>query len=69
MDMAEIGNYGPGSEADQFLQNNEDNQGYGELQTPTDVEVFKTFAKEQIQRGRKGKREILVNSERNWRGL
>ena len=38
------------------MQNNEETQGYEELQIPTDVEVFKNFAKEQIVRGRKGKK-------------
>ena len=38
-----------------FLQNNEETQGYEELQSPTDVDVYKISAKEQIARGRQGK--------------
>ena len=54
-DCDEIENFGTGSEAEQFLQNNEEAQGYEDLQTSTDVAVFKIFAKEQIARGRNGK--------------
>ena len=55
LDWGEIENFGTGSEIEQFLQNNEETQGYEDLQTPTDVEVFKIFANGQIVRGRNGK--------------
>ena len=45
-----IENYGTDSEVGRFLQNNEETQGYGDLQTQTDVEVYKIFAKEQLVR-------------------
>ena len=54
LDLEEVGNYGTDSEVEQFLQNNEGTQGYEELQSPTDVEAFRIFAKEQILRERKG---------------
>ena len=56
LDWAEIENFGTDSEVEQFLQNNEETQGYEDLQTPTDVESFKIFSKEQIARGRDGKK-------------
>ena len=52
LDWGDVGNYGTDSEAEQILHNNEENQGYEELQSPTDVEVYKNFAKEQIVRGK-----------------
>ena len=51
----EIENFGKDSEVGQFLRNNEDTQGYENLQTTTDVDVFEIFPKEQISRGRNGK--------------
>ena len=39
----------------QYLQNNEETQGYEELRYQTDVAAFKVFAKDQILRDRKGK--------------
>ena len=69
LDWRDVGNYGTDSEVDKFLQNNEETQGYEELQNQTDVDVYKIFAKEQIVRGGKGKnREILANCARNWPG-
>ena len=69
LDLGEVGNYGADSEVGQFFQNNDETQGYEELQSPTDVDVFRIFAKEQILRERQGeKREILANSVRNWPG-
>ena len=56
LDWDEIENYGADSEVGQFLQNNEDTQGYENLQTATDVGVYKVFAKEQIARDRNGKK-------------
>ena len=53
--MGEVENYGADSEAWKFLQIDEDTQGYGELQRPPDVDVSKTFTKEQILRERNGK--------------
>ena len=44
------------------MQNNEDTPGYEDLQTTTDVDVFRIFAKEQIARGRNGKNnEVFGN--------
>jgi len=56
LDWGEIENFGTDSELGQFLQNNEDAQGYEDLQTATDVDVFRIFAKDQIARGRNEKR-------------
>ena len=56
LDWGEIENYGTDSEVGKFFRNNEDAQGYGDLQTATDVGVFKIFAKEQIARGRNGEK-------------
>ena len=55
LDWGEIENFGTDSEAEQFLQNNEETQGYEDLQTTTDVDVFKIPEKEQIVRGRNGR--------------
>ena len=55
LDWAEIENFGTDSEVEQFLRNNEETQGYEDLQTPTDVGVFEISAKEQIVRDRTGK--------------
>ena len=55
LDLGEVGNYGADREAGQFLQNNEETQGYEELRRPTEVGVFRIFAKEQILRGGRGK--------------
>ena len=55
LDWDGIENFGTDSEVEFFLQNNEDTQGYEDLQTTTDVDVFRIFAKEQIARGRNGK--------------
>ena len=40
-------------------------QGYENLQTATDVAVYKIFAKEQIVRGRNGKYEVFGNLTKN----
>ena len=57
LDSGEVGNYGADSEVAKFLQNDEETQGCEELRSPTDVEVFKIFAKDQIlperERGKK----------------
>ena len=55
LDWGEIGNFGTDSEVEHFLQINEATQGWEDLQSPADVEVFKLSAKEQIVRGRNGK--------------
>ena len=55
LDWGEIENFGTGSEVGRFLQNNDDTQCYGYLQTETDVDVFKIFAKERSSRGRNAK--------------
>ena len=44
----ETENFGTDIEEGQFFRNNEDTQGYGDLQTPSDVGVFKTIPEEQI---------------------
>jgi len=54
LDLRDVENYGTDSEVGKFLQNNEETQGCEELQNPTDVDVCKIFAKEQIVRGGKG---------------
>ena len=48
LDWGEIENFGTDSDVEQFLQNNEETQGYEDLQTPKDVDVFKISAKERI---------------------
>ena len=55
LDWGEIENYGTDGDLEQLLRSNGGTQGYGDLQTPTDVEAYKIFAKEQIARGRNGK--------------
>ena len=55
-DWGEIENFGADSEVGQFLRNNEDTQGYGNLQEASDVGVYKISAKEQIARCRNEKR-------------
>ena len=53
----------------QYLQNNEETQGYGALQNQTDVGVFRVVAEDQILRDRKGKpREPLNNSKEKSAG-
>ena len=67
--MGNFGNYGADSEVEQYLQNDEETQGYEELQNQTDVAAFKVFPKEQILRDSKGKfRETLNNSKAKVRG-
>ena len=79
LDSGEVGNYGGYSEVEQFLQHNEGTHGYEALRSPSDVDVFRIFAKEQIlrererqgerEREKKGKsREILADSIRNRPG-
>ena len=55
LDWEEVGNYGPDSEVEQFLQNNEETQGYEGLRSQADMGVYKISAEEQISRDRKGK--------------
>ena len=50
-----FGNYGADSEAGKYLQNNEETQGYEELQNQTDVAVFKVFAKDRLLRDKQSK--------------
>ena len=70
LDLEAVGNYGEYSEVEQFLRNNEAAQGFEELRSPTDVEVFRIFANGKFYaRGRAKSREILANSARNWPGL
>ena len=68
LDLGEVGNYGADSEVEQFLQSNEETQGYEELRSPSDVDALRIFAKEQILREReRGKsRESLANAISNW---
>ena len=54
LDLGDVENYGTDREVEQFLQNNEETQGYEELRSPADADVFRIFAKEQIPRERKG---------------
>ena len=65
LDLRDVENYGTDSEVGKLLQSNEETQGYEELQNPTDVDVYKIFAKEQIVREVKENREILANFARN----
>ena len=55
MDWGEIGNIGTDSEDGQFLRNNEESQGYGELQIQTDVGFYSP--KGEIVRGIKGEKK------------
>ena len=55
LDWGEIEDFGTDSEVGQFLQNNEATQGFEDLQTTAEVDVFRIFAKEQIARDRNGK--------------
>ena len=62
LDWGEIENYGADSEVDQFLQNNEDAQGYEDLQAAADVGVLKYLRRSEstgIEMGRK--REVRDN--------
>ena len=52
LDWADFGNYRTDSEVEQYLQNYEQTQGYEELRNQTDVEVFRSFAEDQILRDR-----------------
>ena len=52
LDMEEVENYGTDSEVEQFLQNNEETQGYEERRRPTGVDVFRIFANGHILRER-----------------
>ena len=61
LDWGEIENFGTGSEIEQFLQNNEETQGYEDLQTPTDVEVFKIPAKAKSFGVEMGNIELFAN--------
>ena len=45
LDWEEVGNYGADSEVEKFLQNNEETQGYEELQNQADMDLYKIFAK------------------------
>ena len=54
LDWEDVGNSGADSEVEQFLQNNEETQGYEELQNQTDMEAYNIFAKEQNLRDREG---------------
>ena len=54
LDWREVENYETNSEAGQFVQSNEETQGYEELQNQTDADVYKISAEEQIVRGPKG---------------
>ena len=60
LDWGEVGNYGADSGVEQFLQNNEETQGYEELQNQADMDVYEIFAKEQILRDREGKNQRSV---------
>ena len=46
---------GMGSEVEQFLQNNEETQGYEGLRRQADMNFYRFFAEEQIIRDRKGR--------------
>ena len=52
--IGDFGNYVGDSEAVKYLQNNEETQGYEELQNQTDVAAFKVPAKDQLLRDIKG---------------
>ena len=54
VDWGEVGNYGADSEVEQFLQNNEETQGYEELRIQTDVDVFRIPAKEILRERERG---------------
>ena len=69
LDWGEIENFGTDSEVGQFVQNNEDTQGYEDLQTAADVDVFRIFAKEQTARDRNEKKnEVFDNLTKVDRG-
>ena len=53
--IGDFGNYGADSLAGGYLRNNEETQGYEELQHQTNVAAFKVFAKDKILRDREGK--------------
>ena len=55
LDWGEVVNYGTGSEVDQFLQNDEEAQGYERSQFRTGMGAFGIFAEWQILRDRKVK--------------
>ena len=48
---------GADSEVENRLVNNDQTRDYGELRDARDVEVYKAFAKEQVTRMSRGKRE------------
>ena len=48
-----------GIELGEFLQNNEETDGYERLHLQENMEVYRPFAKEQIIRDRKGDSENL----------
>ena len=53
--MGGFRNYGADSEAVRYIQNNEETQGYEELQNQPDVAGFEVFAKDRLLREKQSK--------------
>ena len=64
LDWGNFGNYGAEGEVGNYLQNNEETQGYEEMQNQKDVEVFRVSPKAQILRDRKGGFRDPLNNPR-----
>ena len=56
LDWWGIGNYGTDSDVGNYVLNNEQTGGYGDLENAIGVEAYKAFGKEQVTRKLQGKK-------------